>query len=724
MIKGATRVVGVAMLWATGTVSAQILDFQIGEFRATAKNAISIGGAVRMQDPSNDLLGKLNVPGQQDLCAPDNCLSLSGDPAPNQRLIDAPGAFSGVNADDGNMNYRKHDLVAATSKFSMDWSFSYGDFVGRLRGLYFFDPVNVDFEERKNDTRFQPARVARTREIERRFANGFQLFEAFVSREFSVFDRFATITVGNQYLRWGESTLVAVNSINEISPPSQAFLRFPGVEFNEIFLPVPLVTVSAEAIPGVTAEVFYQLQWKRAEPDPSGSFFSDIDLIGKDRAAISLGQFGEDPDRQFRFAPPIGTVSSSSTTAILGPEAKPRDSRQFGMKLSYFADWLNGGTELNAYAMNYHSRLPLVRVTAAQASCLRVENNGRGDSSNLLEAVSDCQLFNGDLIPGRAPSPDREPLPVETFSAQLAYPEDIRLFGVSFNTTVGKWSLAGEYVYRPNLPLQVHLTDAIFMGLSPAFPPNRIPAIGPLQDLLLAIAPLAPDLGLVDLGALAQLGAATFPSDQDAIPSFLQRFRGVQRVAPGQVIDAWERMKVHQFDFTGIRAIADNPFGADLILLIAEVGGTYIQGMPSRDQLQFETGVLYRTHASPGADCSGSPEDPVSECTLRLNPTQQTNGFATSFSWGLRSIIRGEYNNGFFGLNYRPQIIAAWDVSGFAPFPSQNFVEGRKDIDLSTDIIFTQSLTLRVGYQWIFGGGLNNSRRDRDNASFNLTYNF
>lgn len=714
----------VAAALLLSSLPAAAFEVEWGLFSATSKNFVSGGLGVRMQDPATDLLGKTNVPGQQDLCF-DNCISLSGDPAPNQRLIDAPGAFSGVNQDDGNLNYQKHDLISAPLKLSTDWSFELGEWFGRFRALAFYDPLNVDFRERNTDTRFQPARVDRPGRVEDVSALGVELFEAFISREFLLGERFVNFTIGNQYLRWGESTLVAINSINEVSPPSQAFLRFPGVEFNEIFLPVPLVTLGIELAPSLSAEVFYQLQWKPAQPDARGQFFSDLDLIEGDFAAVSLGQFGEDPNQEYRFAGALGQISSSSATTRLGSEIDPRDSGQFGAKISYYAEWLNGGTELNAYAMNYHSRLPLAQVTATDASCLRVETNGRADSTNLLEALADCQGFNGALL-GRQDqnNPEREPLPIDTLQASLFYPEDIQMYGVSFNTNAGRWSLAGEYVYRPSLPLLVQLTDVIFYGLQPAFPVGQIDALPVAGDLLGALAPFGPDLGLADLGALAELGASTFPSSADGIPSFLQRYRGDERVAPGQVINGWEEMKVHQMGLTGIRGLSSNPIGADQLLIIAEVGATYVQGMPSRDVLQFETGYINRTHASPGADCSGTPDAPVEECTRRLNPTQQTDGFATPFSWGLRTIIRGEYNSRLFGFNYFPQLIAGWDVGGTAPFPSQNFVEGRKEAILSTNVVIGQDLSVRFQYQWFWGGGQFNTRRDRDNAAVNVTYNF
>ncbi|MEC8849301.1 MAG: DUF1302 family protein, partial [Pseudomonadota bacterium] len=123
------------------SLPAAAFEVQIGSFSATSKNAFSAGIGIRMQDPATDLLGKLNVPGQQDLCF-DNCLSFTGDPAPNQRLIDAPGAFSAVNSDDGNINYQKHDVVSAPIRLSTDWSLEFGNWFGRFRALGYYDPVN------------------------------------------------------------------------------------------------------------------------------------------------------------------------------------------------------------------------------------------------------------------------------------------------------------------------------------------------------------------------------------------------------------------------------------------------------------------------------------------------------------------------------------------------------------------------------------------------------
>lgn len=50
----------------------------------------------------------------------------------------------------------------------------------------------------------------------------------------------------------------------------------------------------------------------------------------------------------------------------------------------------------------------------------------------------------------------------------LEYPEDIRLYGLSFSTTLPTGTAwAGEISYRPNLPLQINTTDMTLSLLNP-----------------------------------------------------------------------------------------------------------------------------------------------------------------------------------------------------------------------------------------------------------------
>lgn len=714
-------------LWSVAPLT-HALEYELGGGSLTIKNKLSTGATWRTQTRSNDLIGKLNVPGQQQLCASDNCYSLRGDPEPNARLVAAQGSFFGVNADNGNINYDRYDLVNATTKLATDLTFEKGEFLTRIRAIGYYDPVNADFNERHFNTNYQPEYTRRPEILANSFAKGVRLYDAFVQYTTEFADRAAVISVGQQTVRWGESNLIALNSISEVNPPNQNFLRMPGGEINEIFQPVPVALLSMDLFENVTGDFLYQFGWKRTEPDAAGSFFSDNDIAGSGPyAVIGLGQFGEDPNKQFRLAGGLGLISGTSVT-VYPEERKPSSQGQFGTRINYNAEWLNGGTELSFYFLNYHSRLPYASVISSNESCAR-------DSGDLIQAVTDCQLFNGTLLGG----PGLEPLPIDSLRVLLGYPENIQMYGISFNTNIGKFSVSGEYSFRPNAPVQIQLPDVIFAGLQPAFPASDI--AGTPGGLGNTVGQVAAGLGLSTdiipvpvLAGLLELGQSTLPSAQHAIPSYLVAYRNLGKVGPNQYIRGYERLPVGQFDITAIRIWSQNPFGADQVIVLGEAGFTHVLNMPSQSELQFEGGTAVTTHASGGADgtgltaansCNNAITGSPSDYTCHLNPTQQKRGFAENFAWGLRSLIRMEYNNVVFGWSLKPTFALSWDVEGTAPSPQQNFVQGRKEFLGGTEINITPSLTSRVLYQSFFGGKRGeNTRSDRDNVSLSFSYAF
>ncbi len=730
------------LLWAAPMLAltslpASALEGEFYGFDMQWKTMVSIGAQVRMQNRSSELIGKTNIEGQQDLCAADDCLSLSGDPGPNQRLVNARGAFFGANGDDGNLNYDKGDVVAALAKINTDLTLRKGDWLARVHALGFYDPVNADFTQYHPNTLYQPEHNKRPGDAVDRYALGTELYEAFLQYNFSWGEsREGALTVGSQIVRWGESTLLALNSISEINPPSYRSLHAPGSEINEVFKPVPAVVLSTSVTDDVSIELFYQLQWKPAEVDPAGSFFSFTDFIGGRglTANVSLGQFPEDPDQQFQFNNADLRLLSSSTLTVPVQERSPRDDGQYGVKLSHFADWLNNGTELSLFFLNYHSRLPYASMYAAQDSCAR-------DSTSVIGAYVDCRGFNGTL-PNPIYGEGLEPLPADTVRVVVEYPEDIQMYGFSFNTNVGSWSIAGEYAYRPNLPVLISVQDLFYAAAQPALPANQIAftqlvdlqtlgnldligllgaGASNLPDLLANPGQLIGQLGGV-VGGLLELSDVTFPSATNAFPAFITKYRGIDRVQAGQYLSGWERYGAGQFGVTAIRAVSDI-LGADQIIFINEVGFTHIVDMPKKNQLQFETFYLNSTHASGGADGTGQPGG-VPPQTLVFNPTQQKKGFADDFAWGVRSLIRGEFNDVIFGLSFRPTLILAWDIEGTAPQPFQNFVEDRKEFQLVNDIQFGEDFGMRMGYTWYTGAGDRNNYRDRDNASLSFSYAF
>ncbi|WP_420428392.1 DUF1302 domain-containing protein [Algiphilus sp.] len=727
---------------ALGTTQGQAADFRLGEVDIRINQRAAVGASWRLEDRNNALLAKLNVPGQERLCVEDDCMSLMGDPAPNQRLVDARGGYN-VNGDDGNLNYAQGDIVYATAQYQPEISVFWGELSAKFTGLAYYDPFNSDFLTFNENTLFQPERVPRRPDLEADLGRQARLLEAFVSAPVPGFDGRLRLSVGQQILRWGESTFLVFSSLNQINPLSARLLRQPGARLKNAFLPVGMIIADYEFSANVSVNAFYQYDWAPTEPDVAGSFLSTADIgaagDGPTNLTIGIGQFPEDPNRQFQPSGLSSLLSSATRTAYLLDErfGEPRDEGQFGLRLNYYAEWLNGGSELSFYGMNYHSRLPYLSVFAAERSCLRDrEQIAAGDLGAvlplLLDALPDlggaldpvtqqtafaqallaCGGFAGDAniindtvldtiaaqIPG-VPEVGQEALPVDTIRPFLDYPEDIQLYGFSGTTNIGAWSFAGEIAYSPNQPVQVATRDVLFASLQPAFPDE--------------------DVG-IPTGAESIF---TVPGARSAAPDFLQtRFRR-DPVSAGERVTGYERLSIGQASFTAIRALsASNWIGADQILVAVEVGATQIFDLPALERLQIEGSGATNTHFSPGADGSGSGGEPD---TRRVNPEQaDPDIFADDFAWGYRILLLPTYHNAVFGMTVIPRALFEHDVQGTSAFPIQNFVEGQIKLTAGFQMRLTRNLTTTVDYTMFTGAGDRNLRSDRDHITASLAYAF
>jgi len=695
----------------------QAAEFEFGDLGGVLNTRISFGAAVRVQQRDERMIAKLAVPGQQDLCAADDCQSAAGDTAPNQRLVDARGAFSGVNEDNGNLNYDRGDLTAAIFQLRPKLELSWHDWQLQASALFFHDLVNAGFDETHADTRFQPRHTRRSGEVEELFASGHRLGNLFVARSFELGERELLLKVGNQVLNWGEANLVQFNTLSEISPLDAPVLAMPGAEPSQLQLAVPLAVATLTLTDELALEALYQLRWRGAKLPASGSLLSFSDVAGRGQYAIlGFGNYSEDPERQFQPAGLTSLVSQSTRTVYIPDEdfGAPRDSGQYGLRLNYLADWLNNGTELAFHTLHYHSRYPLLSGIAADASCTRDAATG-----GFAAAFVACEGFNAAANPA-----GREPLPVDTAQLYLDYPEDIDLYGISFNTNLGDWALSGEYAYRPNQPLQILQSDVLFATLGPAFPAQDIPiGASSLSDPAL-VSGLPAALQPALLGLQAGVGSAlpagalfTLPGEDSAVPDFLSRYRG-QTIAAGDPVRGYERQKVSQLTLTGIRSFAD-VFGASQILWVVEAAVLKVHGMPERGELYFE-GAGDRTHPSPGADGTGS-EAPDSR---RVNPHQMTEGFGDDLAYGYRSLLRLTYNDLPGNVNLHPTFIWLHDLKGISPSPIINFIEGRRLLISNLTAELGQDWTLGLTYQRFGGGGTQHRLRDRDNVSLFVAYVF
>ncbi|MGH6628392.1 MAG: DUF1302 domain-containing protein, partial [Burkholderiales bacterium] len=503
----------------------------------------------------------------------------------------------------------------------------------------------------------QPAFTDRSSKINDNIGTDFDVLDGYITWNAPFFgDRTLTVRVGDQVINWGESAFLALGSINNINPPDATRLRLPGFDVKELFQPAGIVYLSTDLTESISTELFYQYDWVPIVPDQAGSFFSTNDIAGGGTyAMLSFGKAPEDPNGDYRPQDnpndPAGPVSSSSRTILRSPDVLPEDGGQYGLSFKYLAQWLNDGTELGFYHQHYHSRLPLAGARAADATCI-------GETTtNLVQLLLDCVPGgpNGSLgattvvnllVSQGIPVPPEiaqaaalatiglanEPLPFDTARIFLEYPEDIDLWGLSFNTSIGDTAWSGEVAYRPNNPLAIHTTDIILAAVNPAFPNNAV-------DLLVGV----------------------FPNRRLAAPDYLTSYRGRDpsspsgRIQPGEYIQGYERFKTYNLETTFLTTIGgDNFLNASQILVVLELGATHVVDLPDLNELQLG-GPGTDSHYSRGADstqAAGTRDSAdltnSAACgptfdACRQNPNQQTEGFATDWSYGYRFVTSIRY---------------------------------------------------------------------------------
>lgn len=710
-------------------VSFQARAFEVELFGTdiTINNLATIGALLRLQDRDPSLIGKSNlnpglcvqrVPGSPDsnpMFTGDTCNSTTN-PQPNLDFVAARGAFSS-NGDNGNLSFDQGEVAHAAVKMTTDINFDLFDYNFFARTLIFYDPLYENHDEVHPDTTAQPRKTQFSDKGRESLGFDAKFLDFFVSRNFELFDRDVGIKIGNQVINWGESAFLLLNSLNVLNPPDQGRLRIPGFDIKELSQPVGMVSINAHLFGETGFEAFYQYGWKPILADPVGSFFSQSDILGPggQYAMLSFAKAPEDPNELYNPSRNNIVVnggngdvlslvgSMSDRTLLIDHDAsrriRPQGGDQYGVAIRSYLENFNNGTEIGLYYARYHSRVPGVGAIAADDSCL----NG---------AAPTCTV-GLTTLPGFGTVPSLggtgEPLPVGSARLVVEYPEDINMYGLSFNTNVGQWAFSGEYVFRDNLPVQVHSTDLIFAALQPAFPASAapIPGIGPV------------------------------PGRRDAVPDFLMtNYRG-QTVQPNQYIPGYERMKVGQMGLTWLRLIGgSNWVNASQITFLLETGWTHVFDMPGLDEIQFQGGGGLDTHISSGADGTiginpldvrtnpGDPSTNGSTATLRQNPTNQSKrGFGTQDSVGYRLVGLTRYDNLFWGINTTFLTAVFHDVYGVSPGLGQNFVEDRLTTLLG--IRFDYLSTYNAEIRWTHFADTNlDALRDRDNLLIFFGYQF
>ncbi len=604
------------------------VSFNIGEIEGSFDSSLSIGASWSTADANKNLIGANNG-----------------------------GRGLSQTSDDGHLNFKKGETFSKIFKGIHDLELKYGDTGVFVRGKYWYD-----FELKDEGREFKDISDSNRKEGAK--SSGAQILDAFVYHNYSIADLPGSVRLGKQVVSWGESTFIG-GGINSINPIDVSAFRRPGSEIKEGLIPVNMFYVSQSLTDNLSAEAFYQLEWDQTVADNCGTFFSQPDVIadGCDRNLAVLAKQSSIASPAVRNAlTQLGVNYGSPDEGVIvrrDGDRDARDSGQFGVAFRYMFEPLD--TEFGAYFMNYHSRAPIFSGKGGPASAY--------SAAGLVGRLMANGLTQGQAV---ALAPTLLPLVVAGNSSYyVEYPEDIRLYGLSFSTTLPTgtaWS--GEVSYRPNAPVQLNTTDILYSGLTPL----------------------------------------------DPTASVLQG-------RPGQDQPGYRRKEITQLQTT-FTHFFDQVMGASRLTLVGEIGWTHVGGLESNSKARYGRDPVYGPGPLPNGRCASLNASTLAGAEKNnLTRYCENDGFTTSDSWGYRARAIWEYPDVFAGVNLKPSVAWSHDVDGYSPGPGGNFEEGRKAVSLGLDAEYQNTYTASLSYTNFFDGKYT-TVDDRDFVALSFGVNF
>ncbi|WP_018981752.1 DUF1302 domain-containing protein [Salinimonas chungwhensis] len=671
---------GVIALLGVASTPTQAANWQIGDANVTLDSTFTLATSIRVEDRDYSLIGNSNHP-QFDWSGY-NAASNIIYPSADVWALSGDGSYS-TNGDLGNLAHDPGEAFSTQIAGNHELDVNFGDYGFFARGFWFYD-----FEQENgtsanaNPITGEHYDLCKDSEAKDLLCADIRLLDAFFYGDWWLGNKPLTVRVGQQVISWGESTFIQ-HGINTTNPIDVTRARAPGAELREVFIPVGMVYASLGLTMNVSVSGYYQYEWERSWLPVAGSYFATNDFAGEGGQFnnVQLG-FSGNPDinldtlltqlNELGAALNGGADPSQISQAYLAYPTKVAvrgysdqahndadDQGQYGLRLTWFAENLNE-TEFSFYHINYHSQRPLISgVTSdftqegiASDIAFLQQNNITRENITELGAFTQSRFF---------------------------YPEDIKLYGMSFNTNIGTTAFAGEFAYRKDEPLQIDDVELLYMGM-------------PEQ---LANAGLRPDLA--GISQLNNIG---------------------RDVGPGETAQGFVFSDTWQAQFT-LSHVFGPMLGSDNLVLLGEAGYVDVMDFPDPNVLRLNAPGTARTPSLEPTP-SGNPRTGLHE---GLSDGPEDNPFATDSAWGYRLLAVADFNSIMAGVNMRARATFSHDVDGTTPDPLFLFIEDRKSANISLTFDYLNRWSATASYNTFFGGvGTTNQLSDRDFISFNIKY--
>ncbi|MGI0116670.1 DUF1302 domain-containing protein [Zooshikella sp. RANM57] len=645
---------GFALASLLAVMPAQAFEFDLmeGEVTGSLDTTLSYGAMWRVEGRDTHLYGNDTEPTHDD-----------------------------VNTNDGNRNFDT-GMVSSVYKINSELKLNYKNYGAFVRGRAFYDTEIMDKDTDWSDTNdrfnrrfpgyFDQAGTNRSADafdsdVEELIGKDASIMDAFVFGSFHIGDMPLDVRFGKQVLNWGEGIFYR-DGINTINPMDAAQFALPGSELKDVLIPQMALSFNLGLTENLSMETYYMMEWDESIVPPVGSYFSNNDIFAE---GATYG-YNELPaslkSPALKATLDLNNINYNGDYLIVADlhgKQNARDSGQWGVNFKYFAEELNE-TEFGFYFVNYHAQVPFAAAGIREGGVLQAL--GETLPHNLIRSLN---VLSNSVY------------------ADRVYPEDIRMFGISFNTTVGNTSIAGELTYRPNMPMWIDHPDDLVSGIFANLTTNTN-----ISDPTSAIAP-----GIISsvAGSGSESGiCTTFAQLSQARPNNVG--------CVGNDYKNYERVELYTGSLVFIHNFGPR-FGFDNFIAVLEPSFELVSGI----------GGNYDAFAAKGS----SPYD-SRKFSGDYTPDHER---LDRFSWGYTTVFSGKWNDVFAGVNLNPILRFKQDVQGNSRVTG-NFMEDRKAATLALNATYMNSLEAGISYTNFFGAERRNKLNDRDNIAFTVKYSF
>jgi Protein of unknown function (DUF1302) len=397
-----------------------------------------------------------------------------------------------------------------------------------------------------------------------------------------------------------------------------------------------------------------------------------------------------------KFATPTGCLIDANPGAFLDPRistallgnvgiSDPQDLlNAVSLGTAFAATGANGGVPFNSGVAGLDN---IYNAAVLQCALILFQSGTSGvttfptlfDGAEILTYASDIGLF-------------------------IEYPEDIGVWGFSFNTTLFGWGVQGDFTFRQDAPFQV---DTDSLTIAAAMEQCAFASVGDLM--------------------------ATFEA-LGTVPGHTCFSGGTAGSVAGIPISGvlYNEMYTGQIGTTSTYTASDwwvEFIGADLGVLVTEAGFVYVPGvedtwLDNYDPDGFGPASptrIFNQYQNIGCQGSDLPLGGLLGLDRKSSKACRPN----DFSAGLVLLARVEYNNFMdTGFTVAPQLVYSYDFEGTTPSPYGNYLEDRQAVSLGVTGTLNNNFRIGASYSNFFGGHIANKAKDTDFASLTASYTF